>query len=365
MNESEIKYLIALTQVEGVGPIIAKELLEFFGSAEALFKEDPRILCSLRKYGQKLSQAIQCRNAINRAEKELDYMVKEGISPLAITDQRYPNNLKNCADAPIVLFVKGNVKLNGHKSISIVGTRDATNYGLDYVELLIKELSRLDVVVHSGLAYGIDVAAHKAAIKHNLPTYCTLAHGFDRIYPNRHKGIANRILDQGGWISEFISGTIPTRENFPRRNRIVAGLSDATIVIESANRGGSLITANLANSYNRDVFALPGRRNDEKSAGCNFLIKSSRAHLMETPEDVLQLMGWEKSKPKVRQASLFSDLSNFEERVIKLLKKNSSASIDEVAAKLELPMSKVSTDLLMMEFNGLVRQLPGKHYELQ
>ena len=365
MNESEIKYLIALTQVEGVGPIVAKELLAFFGSAEALFNEDPRILSSLRKYGKKLAQAIQCRSVVDCAEKELDYMAKEGISPLAITDDRYPHNLKNCTDAPIVLFVKGNGKLNEHKSISIVGTRDATNYGREYTEFLIKELSRIDVAVHSGLAYGIDIAAHKAAIKHNVPTYCTLAHGFDRIYPKRHKSIANRILEQGGWISEFISGTIPMRENFPKRNRIVAGLSDATIVIESASRGGSLITANLANSYSRDVFALPGRRNDEKSAGCNFLIKSSRAHLMESPEDVLQLMGWEKSKPKVRQASLFSDLSIFEERVIKLLKNNSTVTIDEVATKLELPMSKVSTDLLMMEFNGLVRQLPGKNYELQ
>lgn len=362
--KAEIKYLIALTEIEGVGPIVAKELLRFFGTAEAIFHENPKVLQALKKHGDNLSKAVQSRKVIVRAEKELEYMAKEGITALSIFDERYPKKLKNCADAPIVLFVKGNGLIQEQKSISIVGTRDATNYGREFTDFFIKELSRFNIAVHSGLAYGIDITAHKAAIKYNLPTYCTLAHGFDRIYPRRHLNIASGILENGGWVSEFLSGTVPDRENFPKRNRIVAGLTDATIVIESPQRGGSLITANLANSYSRDVFAVPGRRNDEKSAGCNFLIKTNRAHLMESPEDFLQLMGWEKSKPKLLQTSLFSNLSAFEERVIKILKNNAVLNIDELAAQLELPMSKVSTDLLMMEFSGLISQLPGKQYEL-
>jgi len=361
---SELKYLIALTLIDGVGPIIGKELLQFFGSAEAIFNESPKALLSLKKYGRGLAQGVNNKKVIERAEKELTYIEREGILAVPITDHRYPELLKNCTDSPILFFLKGAGRLNEEKSVCIVGSREATAQGKEFVSALIKELSRYNVAIHSGLAYGIDIAAHKEAMKNGLPTYCTLAHGFDRIYPSRHRSIADRMLTDGGWITEFLSGTVPDRENFPRRNRIVAGLAEATIVIESARKGGALITANIANSYDRDVFAVPGRVTDEKSAGCNFLIKTNRAHLLQAPEDLGYLMEWENKKQKPIQTRLFPNLSDSEEKMVSLMKEKNKLTIDEFACLLNRPISEVSTDLLYMEFKGLVRQMPGKQFEL-
>jgi DNA processing protein len=364
MEKTELQYLIALTQVEGIGPIVGKELLNFFGSAQNIFNESQKALKTLKRVGPALAESVAKKNTLVIAERELAFIEKHNISTISISESDYPNNLINCIDSPILLFYKGNGPLNEKRSVSVVGTRECTSYGRDFVEQLIDLLAGKNIAVHSGLAYGIDITAHKHCLDKGVPTYCSLAHGFDRIYPHRHRGFANQILEEGGWITEFLSGTIPDRENFPKRNRIVAGISQATIVVESARKGGSLITADLANAYGRDVFALPGRVTDAKSAGCNFLIKTNRAHLLETPQDFLYLMNWDSEKPKAVQFKMFENLSVLENCVVQVIQDENSIGIDDLAEKLEKSMSELSTALLLMEFNGIVRQLPGKMYEM-
>jgi len=364
MEKTELQHLIALTQVEGIGPIVGKELLNFFGSAQNIFSETPKALKTLKRVGPALAECVGSKKTLVVAENEISFIEKNNISTTSFNESSYPESLKNCVDSPLLLFYKGNGPLNEKRAVSIVGTRESTSYGRDFVERLVDLLAGKNIAVHSGLAYGIDITAHKHCLEKGVPTYCSLAHGFDRVYPNKHRGFANQMLEEGGWITEFLSGTNPDRENFPKRNRIVAGISQATIVVESARKGGSLITADLANAYGRDVFALPGRVTDTKSAGCNFLIKTNRAHLLETPQDFLYLMNWDQDKPKAVQFKMFENLSVLEKGVVKIIQDQTSIGIDELAEKLEHSMSELSTALLLMEFNGIVRQLPGKTYEL-
>jgi DNA processing protein len=290
---------------------------------------------------------------------------KNGIDVIFYTDSRYPKRLKNCGDAPILLFSKGNANLNMQHVVSIVGTRNATEYGKHLCRELVEELKQYNVLIVSGLALGIDVAAHKECLKQDMPTVGVLGHGLDRMYPSQNRLTAEKMIENGGLLSEYPSGTIPDRENFPQRNRIVAGMADATVVIEAGIKGGALITAEIANSYNRDVFAFPGRVGDDYSEGCNFLIRNNKAALLTCVADLAYSLGWEKAdnlKP-AEQFMLPIDLSRDEQLIFDILKQsNAPVAIDDLTIKADLPTSLLAMNLLNMEMQGYIRSLPGKTY---
>lgn len=360
-----LKYKIALTLIPNIGDILARRLVAYCGSPQAVFEEKKSSLEKIPGIGEAYAGSVVNHSVFTRAEEEIKFIEKNAITPLFYLDSNYPKRLTHCEDSPVMLYYKGNADLNAQKIISIVGTRDATEYGKKLCEQLIADIAAYNVLVVSGLAYGIDICAHKAALEHSLPTVCTLAHGLDRIYPSLHQPTAQRMLEKGGWLTDFTSNTVPDRENFPRRNRIVAGISDATIVIESKKTGGSLITADIANSYNRDVFAFPGRIDDVCSEGCNNLIKQNKAALIQSAADLVYILGWEQSKTKkVIQKQLFMDLSKEEELLVNVLKGKTSVTIDDLCFVCKLPMSKVSALLLTLEFSGIVKSFPGKSYGL-
>ncbi|MFL5764429.1 MAG: DNA-processing protein DprA [Bacteroidia bacterium] len=362
MDES-LWYKIALSLVPYIGDIRAKLLVSHCGSAEAVFKEKRSNLSKIPGIGMHAKEIFDAA-ILNRAEKELRFVQKHSVNVLFYTDKNYPKRLLHCEDGPVLLYFKGNADLNKTKVISVVGTRTATDYGKQLCRQLIADLAIYDPLIVSGLAYGIDTCAHRSAIDNRLATVCGLAHGLDKIYPALNRDLAVEMLENGGWLTDFTTGTRPDRENFPRRNRIVAGMSDATIVIESKLGGGSLITADIANSYNRDVFAFPGRVGDECSAGCNAFIKQNRAALIQSALDVVYVMGWEQKGKKAVQKQLFVELNSEEEKLVKILKEKESLAIDDLCLVSNLPMSKVSSLLLTLEFSGIVRSLPGKIYRL-
>jgi DNA processing protein len=361
-----LKYKIALTLIPNIGDILAKRLVAYCGSAEAVFKEKKSSLEKIPGIGSAYAGSVVNHSIFDRAEEEIKFIEKNTITPLFYLDANYPKRLSHCEDSPIMLYFKGNTNLNSEKIISIVGTREATEYGKKTCEKLIADLSIHNPIIISGLAYGIDICAHKAALENNLSTICVLAHGLDRIYPSIHKSTAQKLLENGGWLSDFTSGTIPNRENFPRRNRIVAGMADATIVIESKVGGGSLITADIANSYNRDVFAFPGRVDDVCSEGCNNIIKQNKAALIQSAADVVYILGWEKVKNvnAPQQKKLFIELSSDEEIIVNALKEKDSITVDDLCYASKMPMGKVSALLLTLEFSGIIKSLPGKAYRL-
>lgn len=364
--ENSLKFKIALSLIPFIGDIRAKKLVAYCGSVDAVFDEKKSSLEKIPGIGSSFADAVLNHNLFDRAEEEILFIEKNNITPLFYLDKNYPKRLTHCEDSPILLYFKGNTNLNAEKTISIVGTREATDYGKTICEKLIADLAIHNVSIVSGLAYGIDICAHRAALENNLPTICALAHGLDKIYPAIHKSTAEKMLENGGWLSDFTSKTIPDRENFPRRNRIVAGISDATIVIESKKGGGSLITANIANSYNRDVFAFPGKVDDVCSEGCNNLIKQNKAVLIQSAADIVYIMGWEESKISKNpiQKKLFIELKEEEEILVNALKENNSTTIDDLCFAVNMPMSKVSALLLTLEFSGIVKSLPGKMYRL-
>ncbi|KAB2859756.1 MAG: DNA-protecting protein DprA [Flavobacteriales bacterium] len=366
MNQN-LLYSIALTAIPNIGDITAKKLIAYCGSAEQVFNEKKPALEKIPGIGEVNAQSIIQNKAfaLTLAENELTFIEKHHIKALTFFDENYPKRLTHCEDGPLVIFAKGEFNFNAPKIISIVGTRNATEYGKDFCEKLIADLAPHRPLILSGLAFGIDICAHKAAIKNNLPTVAALAHGLDRIYPSTHTSTAKQMLENGGLVSDFRSGTNPDRENFPKRNRLVAGIADVTIVIESSNKGGSLITAELANSYSRDVFALPGRVTDIQSEGCNALIKSNRAHLLQSVKDLEYIMGWkieEANKPN--QTKLFVDLTAEEKLLVDVLNQQEKTNIDDLALLAKLPMSKTASLLLEMEFKNVVKSLPGKMYKL-
>ncbi len=362
----KFKYKIALTLIPNIGDILAKRLVAYCGSAEAVFEEKKSSLEKIPGIGSSLSYEVINHNIFQRAEDEIKFIIKNNITPLFYLDSNYPKRLTYCEDSPVMLYYKGNANLNSEKIISIVGTREATDYGKRICEKLIADLAIQNVLIVSGLAYGIDICAHKSAIDNKLATVCTLAHGLDRIYPAVHQSTAQKMLENGGWLTDFTSKIIPSRENFPRRNRIVAGISDATIVIESKKSGGSLITADIANSYNRDVFAFPGRIDDVCSEGCNNIIKQNKAALIQSAADLVYILGWEQTKniKAPQQKKLFLELSSDEELIVNVLKEKDSVTIDDLCFVSKLPMSKVSALLLTLEFSGIVKSFPGKAYRL-
>ncbi len=357
---------IALCCINGVGSVLARNLLSYCGSAEEVFRAKRKQLVKVPGIGPKTIELIENHSAFRRAEQELSFIEKYKISPLFLTDEDYPKRLRNCCDAPVMLFFKGNANFNSAKVISIVGTRNSTEYGREICRTLIAGLKNHDPLIISGLAYGIDYAAHKEALKNAIPTVGVMAHGLDRIYPAQHRSTAEKMLQCGGILTEFMSETIPDRENFPKRNRIIAGLSDVTIVVEASIRGGALITAELANSYNRDVFAYPGRITDEYSSGCNHLIKTNRANLITKPGDLEYILGWgdlQPAKPDP-QLSLPVNLSDEEKIIANILSERGSLAVDELCILTGFPQSTLALNILSMEMKSFIIGLPGKVYKL-
>ena len=356
---------LALACNPGIGSVTGRALLNHFGTAEAVFKAKKSHLMSLSGIGEKTADLILSKKGFDRAEQEQKFIDKYKIKPLFFANDDYPSRLKNCYDAPLLVYFKGEADLNAAKIISIVGTRNATSYGKELCQQLIGGLKPHNVLVVSGLAYGIDIMAHKACLKENIPTIAALGHGLDRIYPALHRPQAEKMLENGGLITEFPSGTNPDRENFPKRNRIIAGIADATIVVEAGIKGGALITAEIANSYNRDVFAFPGRVTDDFSAGCNYLVKTNRAHLISGVKDLEYILGWtENTLKKIQQTSLRLNLSVDEKKVTDILNEKGLTGIDSLALAIKLPQSKLAITILGLEMQGIIVALPGKMYKL-
>lgn len=361
-------YRIALTQINGVGVMHARNLVQTMGDVEAVFTESTRRLEQIPKISKRLIAEIRHPDVMIRAEKELDFIIKNNIQPLFYTDDNYPQRLTNCIDAPILLYAKGNIDFNRKKIISIVGTRNSTKYGQEMCQKLIRELSDKipDILIVSGLAYGIDICAHRAALQNNLSTVAILGHGLDRIYPHVHRHTAVEMLENGALLTEFPSKTNPDRHNFVRRNRIVAGMADAVAVVESAEKGGSLITADIANSYFREVFAIPGRVSDNTSSGCNRLISDNRAVLLQDTDDLLKHLGWnsDKKQPQPKQRELFLNLTEDEEKIFNALNSVESMQVNTLAIELDTPVSELFFTLLELEMKNVVQALPGGVYKL-
>lgn len=372
MNSSEEEqiYSIALTMVPGIGHIGAKHLMDEAGSAGFIFHNREALLECVSGISRRVVNALDCPQAIDRAKQEFDFVQKNNIRCLTITDEEYPSRLRECEDAPVVLFFKGNTDLNALRVVNMVGTRHATDYGTRICASFLHDLKVLcpDVLVVSGLAYGIDINAHRAALANQLSTVGVLAHGLDRIYPYVHRKTAIDMLDNGGLLTEFLTGTNPDRHNFVSRNRIVAGMCDATIVIESSEKGGSLITAELAEGYHRDCFAFPGRLNDEYSKGCNQLIRDNKASLLLSAEDFVSAMGWDiaahPAKVENVQRSLFLDLSEDEQKVVDILEKQGDLQINTLVVEADIPVQKMNAILFELEMKGVIRVLVGGMYQL-
>ena len=365
MNPTELFYVLALLRVEGVGDIVAKKLINHCGSAEEVFNLKSSFIKNIDGVGDVLLKNLRDKSVFEKATKELQYIEDENISVLYFQNSDYPEKLKHCIDGPVLLFAAGNIDFNDRKLISIVGTREITSYGTEFCKKLIEDLAIFNPIIVSGFAYGVDIAAHKAAMDYNLQTIGVLAHGLNQVYPKVHKKYVAKIEENGGFLTEFWSNSNPDAQNFVRRNRIVAGMSEATIVIESAEKGGSLITANLANDYNRDVFAVPGRISDRFSQGCNDLIKTQRATLMTSAADLIYNLNWElESKPtKSVQKQLFVTLDNDEQLIYDYLQKNGKQLLDIIALECSFPIFRISSTLLNMELKGVIRPLPGKLFE--
>ena len=362
-------YQIGLTMINGVGDVLARQLLQTFGDAEAVFAEKRQTLEKIPGFGSLTAAAVKSPEVLLQAEKELTFIEKNQISCYFLTDESYPKRLKECSDAPVLLYFKGKVDLNSTHIVSIVGTRHITEYGRTMTEELIHALSASypDLPVVSGLAYGVDICAHRSALKYGLPTVAVLAHGLDRIYPSSHRSVAVEMLSHGGLLSDFPSGTEPDKPNFVRRNRIVAGLAEATIVMESAEKGGSLITADLAFSYGHDVYAFPGRVNDYYSKGCNALIRQNKAGLITSASDLVSALCWDVNKtpsPAPVQAELFFEEDDRAGTVIKLLREKGEIHIDQLATELNLSVRELSSLLFELEMNGRIKALPGNIYKL-
>jgi DNA processing protein len=378
MNPTELFNVLALLKVEGVGDIVAKKLINHCGSAEKVFNSKSQSLKSIDGIGAVLIKNLKDKSIFEKAERELRFIENEKISILYYQNDDYPNKLKHCIDGPVLLFGSGNLNFENRKIISIVGTREVTSHGVDFCKKLIEDLAIFNPIIVSGFAYGVDIVAHQAAMENKLQTIGVLAHGLNQVYPKAHKKYVAKMEENGGFLTEFWSNSNPDKENFVRRNRIVAGMSEATVVIESAEKGGSLITAIMANDYNRDVFAVPGRTSDKYSQGCNNLIKTQRANLMTSAADLVYILNWEihsqdqtrgkaelggANNNKAIQKQLFISLDIDEQKVYDYLQRNGKQLLDSIALECEFPIFRISSLLLNMELKGVIRPLPGKLFE--
>lgn len=359
--------LLALHFIPGIGDLLIRQLVSYCGSAEKVFQTPKGKLLKVPGIGPVSAEAIINGKPFQQAEKELKKAEKESVEIIFYTDKNYPKRLKNIPDAPSLLYTKGTINFENPKSVAIVGTRQATDYGKECVEQILQALVPHAPLVVSGLAYGIDIQAHKHALKNGLPTIGVMGSGIDVIYPALHKETAIRMQENGGLVTENPFGTKPDAHNFPERNRIIAGLCDALIVVEAAEKGGALITAEIANSYNKDVFAFPGKIGETYSSGCNNLIKSNKAHLLTSIKDLEYIMNWE-AGVTVQKTTPSLSLEEFEESeqtVIKIMiEKKAAVLIDELSWKSNLPISQLASVLLGLEFKGVVKSLPGKQYSL-
>ena len=365
MNTPQLLHALALQAVPNIGDITAKKLIQHCGSPEAVFKESKANLSKIDGIGLLTVKNIDPPKQLEAAEKELNFIEKNAIQALYFEDSNYPFKLKHCIDGPIVLFQKGNIDWEQRPIISVVGTRKITTYGLAQCEKIIETLAVFNPIIVSGFAYGTDIKAHKTALKHQLQTVGCLAMGLQKTYPKDHLKYRNLIENQGGFVTDFWSTSVMDPSNFLRRNRLIAGLSEATIVIESAEKGGSLATATMALGYNREVFALPGRITDSQSQGCHNLIKTKSAHLVSTPADIPYILNWSlETQKKVVQKKLFVELDTDEKRVFNYLKNQGKSALDVIAIACDMPTSKAAYLLLNLELKGVSRPLPGKEFEL-
>lgn len=365
MSESELIAALRLQRVPNIGDITAKKLISHCGSPSAVFGDKRQHLLKIEGIGPLTLKGLYDTVHIEEAEAEIAFIKKHGIEVHYFMDDAYPQYLKHCIDAPILLFAKGTIDLLGKKIISVVGTRNITSYGQAFCEALIEQLAPLDPIIVSGFAYGVDIAVQRAAMEKGLQTIGCLAHGLNQIYPKAHAKYVSAVERNGGFVTEFWSDSNPDRENFLKRNRIIAGMAEATVVIESAEKGGSLVTADIANSYNRDVFAVPGRSSDKFSVGCNNLIKQQKAHMLTSAADLVYMLGWklEEKPTKQAQKQLFVELDDTEQAIYSFLQSNGKQLLDTVALECQLPIFKASSTLLNMEMKGVVRPLPGKLFE--
>lgn len=370
MNENEIISLMALTKIQGLGCIGAKNLLSIIGSAESIFRERKHLPELMPGISAKIVQALDNPEAFDKAGKEFLFAEKNHIRCISINDEAYPSRLRECDDTPVIVYFKGNTDMNALRVINMVGTRNATEYGKNICQRFLGELKELcpEVLVVSGLAYGIDIHTHRNALSNHLDTIGVLAHGLDRIYPAVHRSTAIEMLDHGGLLTEYMSGTNPDRQNFVCRNRIVAGMSDATIVVESASKGGALITAEIAESYHRDCFAFPGRIDDELSKGCNNLIRNNKAALIQSAEDFVKAMCWDahpsSQKTVSVQRQLFPELTENEQLIVNILQKNGEQQINMLVVEADIAINQMTTLLFELEMKGVVRALAGGMYQL-
>ena len=366
MLEKELVALLTLQKAKGVGDIIAKKLIAHCGSAENVFAEKKSVLEKINGIG-----SITIKNLFDKenrivAEREFDFIQKKKITSVSFQDENYPFRLKQCIDAPILLFQDGNINLENPRIISIVGTRKMTLYGRDFINQFIEELTPYNPIIVSGFAYGVDIAAQKAAIKNKLQTIGVLAHGLETIYPKTHKKYIHQVNENGGFYTEFWHDEEPLREHFLKRNRIVAGISEATIIVESAEKGGSLVTAEIANSYSREVFAVPGKTTDILSKGCNNLIKRNKAGILTNANDLIEMLNWDIDKEKYKsvQKQLFVDLDTEEQQVYDYLLNTGKMYMDSIALDNNIPVYRLATILFNMEMKGVVRPLQGKLFEV-
>jgi DNA processing protein len=364
-TDKELICNIALGMVPAVGDVNAKKLINHLGSAEAVFNESYRNLILIPGIGKTIAAHLCSGEYIDKAAGELDYVRKHNISVICYDEKEYPARLRECPDSPLIIYFRGNADLNNKKIISVVGTRNITRKGRDICEAIIKDLAGEypDLIITSGLAYGVDITAHKAALKENLKTMAILGHGFRTIYPSVHLAIAKQIISHGALITDFPSYEAPERNNFLKRNRIIAGISDATLIIESGRKGGAMVTADIALSYNREVMAVPGRPGDRLSEGCNLLIKSNRAALIESGDDVIYSLNWLKARTVEKQKKLFPEhLSPLEEEIYVLFNEHEELAADQISISLGKPLHHLSSALLKLEFSGHISSMPGNIY---
>ena len=365
LASSELLAVLRLQRVPLIGDVNAKRLIERCGSAEAIFKERKEVLLKIEGIGSAVLSGLFQSAYLEEAQEELYYIQNNAISYSFYKDEAYPKHLKHCIDAPILIFTKGNIDLNKRRIISVVGTRQITSYGQAFINEFMDVIAPMNPIIVSGFAYGVDIYAQKSAIEHQLQTIGCLAHGLNQMYPKAHERFVPQVERNGGFITEFWSTSNPDRENFLQRNRIIAGMSEATVVIESAEKGGSLVTADIAHSYNRDVFAVPGRSTDQFSRGCNNLIKQQKAHVLTSAADLIYMLGWElhENQEVTIQRELFVDLNETEKSIYHYLQLNGKQLLDTVALECNLPIYKTSSSLLHMEMKGVIRPLPGKLFE--
>ena len=365
MNSEDLIYTLALQHIPNLGDTTAKKLIRKFGNARNIFQEKRSNLLKIDGVGKNRIQELNNPKYLKEAEAEFNFIQDNKINLHYFQDDDYPEKLKHCLDGPILLFSKGNIDLNRKRIISIVGTRKVTAQGISFCEELIEKIAVLDPVIISGFAYGVDITAQKAAVRNGLQTVGCLAHGFNQIYPKAHKKYIREIEENGGFFTDFWSTDIFDRNNFLKRNRIIAGLSEATLVIESAEKGGALVTADIAGSYDREVFAVPGRPTDKYSIGCNNLIKSQRAHVLTSAADLAYILNWEiEEKERTVQKQLFVELEEDEQKLYDLLKHQGKAELDLLSLNSKFPTFKTASLLLNMELKGAIRPLPGKMFEI-